>query len=588
MARPNDDQKKRSASDGIEEQKSARILANIAKQIAEDTRGAAKDVAGEVVRETGLGGLEGGLRSILSGVVEAIKVSNPVLFPVFALFGSISDGVKNALNMQDDIEQIQKDQLNETKSISDSIDELDGTLVNTELKEQTTLLDKILNQNNVSQLENESKEQTFLLKALLREWNENALADLERRNEENNNNAEFVGPLQPDLKDDDVDERVSGLFTDLLLAKIGSIFTTITTMFTSVADKVGNIFKAAKKFGSRIFKLTGLLTALFSIFEGFTDAAEILGIDKSEVTVLDQIKASLRAFIGNIIGGIPDLLFSLLGVDTDLSTAIKKADGDMITRELTKGINVLFNKMFETIGSVFEFFQNSDGLVDSDSLKNGLLDLGLKILEVFAAIGEPLIAIGKSLFVDIIIPKVSELIEPSLQEMFKFIFEDVPAFFTGIVDRVKSFFVVDIPDFFSQLGTQSSEILGSIKDVIVDFFLDIFEKLKSLIPDFDNISDFVTNLADDAAESASGLFDSFKETIGIGTSEKLEGRLSKEQSTNSDLSAQNSSSVVVVDNSKVVSNNTTGGGTTVVAGSSTRSSESTIQKLSEKEAFGNG
>jgi hypothetical protein len=172
--------------------------------------------------------------------------------------------------------------------------------------------------------------------------------------------------------------------------------------------------------------------------------------------------------------------------------------------------------------------------------------------------------------------------------MFKFIFEDVPAFFTGIVDRVKSFFVVDIPDFFSQLGTQSSEILGSIKDVIVDFFLDIFEKLKSLIPDFDNISDFVTNLADDAAESASGLFDSFKETIGIGTSEKLEGRLSKEQSTNSDLSAQNSSSVVVVDNSKVVSNNTTGGGTTVVAGSSTRSSESTIQKLSEKEAFGNG
>lgn len=86
----------------------------------------------------------------------------------------------------------------------------------------------------------------------------------------------------------------------------------------------GLISKLGKFRGlSKVVPFLGAIVAFFDAFDGWTDAAGILGKAEEAVTIWDRVSAAVGSFIGGIVG-IADSLLGLLGFDTDMGGFVKE------------------------------------------------------------------------------------------------------------------------------------------------------------------------------------------------------------------------------------------------------------------------
>lgn len=110
------------------------------------------------------------------------------------------------------------------------------------------------------------------------------------------------------------------------------IYAKASDIVKGLFGKLDDVMDGAKGLISKLGKLRGLskvvpflgaIVAFFDAFDGWTDAAGILGKAEEAVTIWDRVSAAVGSFIGGIVG-IADSLLGLLGFDTDLGGFVKE------------------------------------------------------------------------------------------------------------------------------------------------------------------------------------------------------------------------------------------------------------------------
>lgn len=110
------------------------------------------------------------------------------------------------------------------------------------------------------------------------------------------------------------------------------IYAKATDIVKGLFGKLDDIVDGAKGVISKLGKFRGLtkfipflgvIVAFFDAFDGWTNAAGILGKAEEAVTVWDRVSAAIGSFIGGIVG-IADSLLGLLGFDTDIGGFVKE------------------------------------------------------------------------------------------------------------------------------------------------------------------------------------------------------------------------------------------------------------------------
>lgn len=99
-------------------------------------------------------------------------------------------------------------------------------------------------------------------------------------------------------------------------------------LFGKLGDVIDGAKGAISKLGkfrglSKVIPFLGAIVAFFDAFDGWTDAAGILGKAEEAVTAWDRVSAAIGSFLGGIIG-IADSLLGLVGFDTDFGGFVKE------------------------------------------------------------------------------------------------------------------------------------------------------------------------------------------------------------------------------------------------------------------------
>lgn len=155
--------------------------------------------------------------------------------------------------------------------------------------------------------------------------------------------------------------------------------------FSNLFSGFGGIVKLLKS-ATKFIRVgpIALLTAIWDFGKGFFNAKEILG--KSEVTILDRVKAGISELLGGF-GDLFDWVAKIFGFDTDVGKSIRE------------GFLEIAKKPFEMAQSVVDWFKNdlfggidmSTSLVDipgiiADNLQKELIKLVTWIGEGLAGI----------------------------------------------------------------------------------------------------------------------------------------------------------------------------------------------------------
>ena len=284
--------------------------------------------------------------------------------------------------------------------------------------------------------------------------------------------------------------------------------TGIASFFGPIMASSGLIFKLAAKAAI----IPAIIYSIYQFIEGFFNAASILGMSESDVTISDRIAAG----IGSVVDGFLSLINSIVGtvlgwfgMDVDFMPENSK---ELISNAI-KGVFDYYLSIFDDFLSLFGF-----GPEQEQSIFEGIKGIVTKVIAIplmlFNAIGS-MFGMEKVSFEDI---------KTTIGKGISSVVHAVTALPMYLLNAVAGLFGFDEITRANVVETVGNGI-KSIADGVVAYvngYIDLVVGIFDAIPSFDEASDFMSSIGD----TIDSVISSIKDGISGFIKSKFDGIIS--------------------------------------------------------------